>query len=371
MAEPEDKQCRPLLKSTSDLVVLSFEVAGKEAERLPARISEALRSEDVQKAIKAALDKEAQKLIEAQESGKAADPKQGEAVLTNLGEAAFNAVSADVRKQIEHAPQVKRLQKDAKQVLEDFKCSPVGVWVNENQTFIYIVGAVLALGGGAALYYTKSGDFVAKFVEGKGKTIQLGKIEISGKLTKFQPSTRTVGASVGLSGKWKALNADFTLSGTAVGSQGTVSADGKIVIPLTESLTAMTSARFDLGALPGSNEPRLRLLPAQPQTGWNQYHYRVAAGLSFKNDVLTWDLLGVVDNSKPSGSLKATYQHTFTDWRLQTGVGVEAGPGNFSGRATVGLASRRKDLPLEINTQAEVNSQGVYRVQTNLVFRFK
>lgn len=370
MADPQNQQCRPLLESASDLVTLAFDVSGNEAERLPERILEALRSADVQKAIKAALEREAKQLMAAQQAGKAPDPNQGEAVLKSLGEATLNATTAQVRKQIENAPQVKRLQSEAEQVLDDFKCSSVGVWVNENRTLVYVVGAVLALGAGAALYFTKAGDAVAKFAEGKGKTFKLGTIEITGKLTQFKPSSQTIGASIGVVGKWKALSGKLTLSGTAVGDKGTVSAEGKILVPLSDQLTAMASGRFEWGALPDSTEPRLRLRSSEPATGWNQYHYRVAAGLSFKNDVLTWDLLGVVDNSKPSGSLKATYQNTFGDWRVQGGLGVDAGPGNYSGRGTVGIVSTRKDLPLELNTAAELNSQGVYRVQTNLVFRF-
>lgn len=350
--------------------MLAFEVAGKEAERLPERIAEALRSEKVQKAIKDALDQEARKLMEGGQPGQPPDPKRGETVAKELVEVSLNAVSASVRKQIEHSPQVRKLEAESKQLLEDFKASRVGVWVNENRTLVYVVGAVLALGGGAALYFTRSGNSIAKFAEGKGKTIKLGTIEISGKITKFQPSTQALGASVGVTGNLKNLKADFKLSGTAVGRQGTVSAKGKILVPLTGSLTAMTSARFDLGALPGSNDPRMRLLPSEPLTGWNQFRYQVVAGLSFKNSTLTWDLLGLVDNTRPSGTLKATYRTNLGDWRLQASGGINAAFGKVSTQGTLGLTSRRPGLPLEINAQGDLDSHGMYKVQTNLVFRF-
>ncbi len=340
MPGPETKQCRPLLQSASGLVAMAFDVAGNEIERSPERILEALRSPEVQKAIKSALDAEAKKLMAAQQKNAAPDPRQAETVLKDLGEATLNATTTQIRKEIENSPHVKRLRGEADKVLQDFKCSGVGVWVNDHHTLVYIVGAVLALGAGAGLYFAKSGDPLAKLVEGKGKAIKLGKIEITGKLTKFQPSTHTLGASVDVAGKWKALSGNFTLSGTAVGDKGTVSASGKILIPLTGHLSAMTSAQFDLGALPGSKDPRLRLLSSEPPGGWNQYHYRVAAGLSFKDHILTWDLMGVVDNNQPSGSLKATYHHNFG------GVGLDA---------TLG---------------ADINAKGVYTVQTNLVLHF-
>jgi hypothetical protein len=135
-------------------------------------------------------------------------------------------------------------------------------------------------------------------------------------------------------------------------------------------LSAVSSARFDLGSLPGTNEPRLRLLPSQPNTGWNQYRYQLAAGLTFDNKVLTWEVLGHLDNSKPSGSLKATYKYTMQDWRLDAGLGLNAGPGNFSGQTSFGLVSTRKNLPLEIKTQAELDAHGKYTIQTNLVLKF-
>ena len=355
--------------SASDLVGFAFEVTGAEAERLPARIVEALQSKAVQDAIKNALDQQAKKLLAAQTSPKPADPKLAETVAKNLGEATFTAVSKEVQRAIEQSSGVKKLQEDAKQVLKNFECSPVGVWVNQNRTLVYVVGAVLALAGGAAMYFTKSGDDVAKFVEGKGKTFKLGTIEIKGQLTQFKPSSQTVGVEVGASGNWKWLKADLKIAGTAVGTDGKVTADGKIVVPLSGQLSAVTFGKIDLGRLPNSPEPRQLQLSQQAPT-LSRFNYSAAAGLTFKNDSLSLELLALVDNGKPGGSFTTSYNQTWGDWRFQAGAGVQVKPGMYSGQGTLGLSNAGKRFPMGFNLAGQLNNQGVYSITGNLELRF-
>jgi len=372
MADPKPKTCRPLLDSTSQLVFLTLEITGDEASRLPGRILEALQSKEVQKAIETALLKEAKQLLTNQATGKAVESNSGAGFAQQVGKPSFNALSSDVRKQIENSPELLRLKKEAHDVLKDFQCTPVGTWVNENRTVAVIAGIALALAGGVAMYFTKRGDPLAKLVEGKGKKVKLGKVELKGTFTKFEPSSQTVGASLSLTGKWDALKTDLTIAGTAVGSGGSASADGSIQVPLTGSLSAVASGKFDLGAAKNGNEPRLRLRPSRPASGWNQFDYRLAAGLKYagegKDKGLSLEILAIVNNNQFGGRLTGKYQHSWTDWRLKAELSGEVGPAQQAVRGTLGL-ERMGAIPVELNAQGKFDSQGVYQLQTNLVFR--
>lgn len=338
MAEPEPKQCRSLVDSTSKLVVLAFDLAGAEVNRAPARIVEALRSKAVQDAIRKALETEANRLLNDQGTGATPEGKNGADLAKNLGQAAWKAITGDVRRQIEESPGMRQLTTEAKAVLNDFECSPVGVWVNEHRTLLIVVGAVLALGSGVAMYFAQAGDPVAQFAEGQGSSFKLGSLEFSAKLTEFKPSTQTVGVSLGVKANWKPLQVEFKVAGKAVGADGSVSVDGKVIVPLAPRLQAVAYGRIDLASM--SNSPETRHLTLAGPAGL-AFGYRAYAGLELKDNGFTLGLLAMVDNHRLGGSLAASYQGRLGGVPIRGSLFGQVGPAppRFSGANTLAPAT--------------------------------
>ncbi len=275
MSEP--KQCRSVLASAHETVVLGFELVGATAQNLPDLIWQALGSSQVQKAIRSALDEEAQRLLREHPEARFGetvpqDASQAQAFAKRLGERAVDAVESKVLSEVESSPEAKKLRKAAEQLLHDFDCSAMGVWVNQNRTWLYIVGGVLAVAGGAAMYIARWGDPAGQLVQGKAIQFNLGKLSLSGQLSRFEPSSRTVGAEITLSTDWTPAptgsqrgQARLTIAGLASGSNRKASADGQAVIPLGHHVSGVLSARLDLRddlerGPTGTSTPRLLTL---------------------------------------------------------------------------------------------------------------
>lgn len=192
-------QCSSVMRSAQASFVFAIELADSEVKKSPERLVEAVQSEPVQKAIKAALDKEAKRLMKLQEGGKPLPSGEGTKVLTNLAKAVPPAIQNEIKKEIEASSDYFTLKRSLDQLQCSFKHSTVGMWIDENKGLLIGVAAGLAVGGAVALYVFESGDVPVKLLTDLAaankdslKTEVLGVLEIGVSTIKFRPSTREV-----------------------------------------------------------------------------------------------------------------------------------------------------------------------------------
>lgn len=206
----------------SQTVILSFDLVVDETENLPKRVASALQSQEMVNVIQKAFEDEAKKLMSPNATKEDQDPM---GITSRIAGKALSTAKSGVLRQLKESKEAKDLEGNIEQLKEEFVKTPFGIWIDENKKILYIVGAVAAFGTAATMYYFKTGDSVAKLAEGKGTTIKKGSFTIKGTLTKFEPST----GSVGLTGKGEYGSLGFALEGR-VNDSGDVQIGGKLAL---------------------------------------------------------------------------------------------------------------------------------------------
>jgi hypothetical protein len=131
-----------------------------------------------------------------QNSGQQITSADGTRVARAVGEAAGTTVLQNVQQQVENSSAYHDVQASLRRLEGAFRCSPMGVFVSENSTLLYIVASGLALGGATALYVTRAGDLPAgwatDFAARRLRSIRLGRLEVGTQALRFVPSERIV-----------------------------------------------------------------------------------------------------------------------------------------------------------------------------------
>lgn len=360
------EQCADLSDTTTKLVRMAFELAPVEVTLLPQHIARTLEREDVQAAIKKVLEAEAKKIIESQKKAQTqgqgtVDPKVAKEVAESVAKATKTAVVDGLKQQVLDSPEIKKLKEQAEKVLSAFKCSPVGVWVNDKKTILYIVGAVAGLSGLVGLYFSKMGGPIPDLIEGQDIAINMGKLEFKAALTEFKPKDQKAAAMLSLSGKWTAVLAKLELGGKVEGSDAVVTTGGQVVVPLGKALAAIGAAKVDLGALPNSPEARARsigLRPGEtPPPYWSPSKYTLGLGLKFERGELKASLMGQIDTGVPSASLSVSNAFRAGPTSIRLGGSLAVKPEAFSGRGTLVILPSKK-LPLSLDLGLGANFTG-------------
>lgn len=233
MADPRtfDEKLSQLLRHT---VVLAFEVVTIAVIDRDRFVALAFKDPKVKEAIDAELLRVSQELLK--NSGAAPVPNASQKLATAFLDKSFDALGPGVLDQIKKSPQFKRLEATTKRLGEAFEATPVGAWMDKNDTILYISATILALGGATALYISRAGDDVTKYVMPIAKGIRpkitvLGRLELSPGITKFVPSKREVQLELDASAKWRSVKVEFKFAAHAVETAVGVSGSAKIVVP--------------------------------------------------------------------------------------------------------------------------------------------
>jgi hypothetical protein len=245
----DPQQSTSFSDAVSDTVTLAFKVVDNEPGDLPGQILKAMQSDDVQNAIKKAL----QEIADAQIKPKSGtppplpDPKD---FLKKLVTAGGTAVEQNVLKQIKDTPRYKGLEKSLQVVLDTFKKTPIGVWFDKNEMLVYIIVGGIVLSGATAMYVTRSGSAVAApafdFVKDKQfKIVKLGDVVISASGTKFNPDKRELGAKVLASLNLKAVKVELSVTIQAADTAVQGSGSAKVVVPLGRDFVTTFSGTVD------------------------------------------------------------------------------------------------------------------------------
>ncbi len=216
--------------------------SGKNSHRIVERV---LEDKKIQKKLAEELKKAGQELMKEQTGGKAVSLGDS---LGKIGGAAGGVLQKPITNHVKQSVEYKRLDSSLSQLKCAFDSTPVGAFVNENKTQLIVIGAVAAIGGGVAMYYTKAGDIPAKGLKLLPMLIpdfSIGSVDLSVKTLEFKPSQRRIGADATAKGKWKGVNADLQL-GATFANDALVRAAGKgnLVLSFKPGWQATASGSF-------------------------------------------------------------------------------------------------------------------------------
>jgi hypothetical protein len=222
-AMPSSLVSKPLGDATSQVVVLAFDLVGQQVANLPALLQKSLADKNVQDAIQSALDSFILKRMAAGTGMNPLTAKDAQDLLSAIGSSAGGKLSDAALAQIKASPEYKRLEKAAADFEAAAKATPMGVWVDKNSGIVFVSGIVLAIGGVAVLYATKTGGTVTNLAASqiKGKPFQVfkvGKFTLQGQLLAFQPDKQILGAGVVATEKWQSLQVSVSLGIIAAGT---------------------------------------------------------------------------------------------------------------------------------------------------------
>jgi len=228
---------------------MGIQVTGSTVKDLDGHLKRALQSPQLQNAIKFTLEEIAKKklgMVPVQFSEE--DSKK---LLGEIAKKGAEAVGESVKEQIKRSSEYQELERRAQKILDALKCSPAGVWMDQNKMILYILGAGVLVGGATAMYVARAGDPVTQPITSliKDKKIRVpisGNLELSASGFKFVPSKREIYLDLGFSGHWKTVRADFKVNVQAVDNSVQASASGTVVIPF----------RLGLIRAEGSFDPR-------------------------------------------------------------------------------------------------------------------
>jgi hypothetical protein len=229
-------QCSDLKGSAVRSVVLGIRLVGATAKNRDDIAEETLKSEKVQKAIHEAFRKQAGNLVKASLTGQALDSAVTLGLMGPIGKAAQPEAMKEVKKQKEY--------REAAVGLKNLKCAfdktPVGVFVDENKTWLIIAGVVVGVGSAAAMYMSKSGDLPAKGLTAitglAAKKFEVGNVTFGAKDLEFEPSKQNVKGTLGVTmGKLSPVKTEFKM-GAAVkgGTLEEISFSDTVIVPLTD-----------------------------------------------------------------------------------------------------------------------------------------
>ncbi|MCL6502223.1 MAG: hypothetical protein K6T86_06020 [Pirellulales bacterium] len=150
------------------------------------------------------------------------------------------------------------MQHSLRRLEQAFRCSPTGVFLDENSTWLYIVAAGLALGGATALYVTRSGDPVASFstdIAARAlRSIRLGSLTVGTEGLRFVPSERIVEVQPFLSFRaWRQVETTFRLHALFQQDQlHTARGAAELVVPLGRGSRLQATAGGGVARAEGS-----------------------------------------------------------------------------------------------------------------------
>jgi hypothetical protein len=246
----DEPQAGGVVDKASETIVLGVELVGAELDRLPERLAKALTSAEFQQAIRNALDDFA--LNRLKKTPSALTPADAQALAEAVLKAGEGSVSQQVLDGIKKSSHYQALDQSLKDLTDALKKSPMGVWVDRNKGWLYILGAGGILAGAAAMYVLRTGDDLTKRLmplvhDLSASFTPIGKLTLTAGLASatFIPSERRIEAKTFVTAKWEGIEAKFNLAVTAADKQVTASVDGHILIPITKSLSLQPGGAYD------------------------------------------------------------------------------------------------------------------------------
>jgi len=246
MGDETSNQCPAL--AVTDTVALGFKLIGAELTNVPERITNVLSSPKFIEAVKKGLDEEAKKFLKKN----SATTPDGKQLLMAAGTVLQSAAVDDVKRQIESSGHFRDFKQSAETLKKAMICraasSPVGVWINEHERVVIVVGVVGLLGTVAAAIYdlaAHGSDSTTADVQAAAKAVTsnfvvrklIGTIELfkrDGFVVNYKPGDGSIKFEANKTTDWVMV-------------QGGLEVNGLYETPKAMSATATASASAKLG----------------------------------------------------------------------------------------------------------------------------
>ena len=215
MAENEDN----MSDAFGGLVVLAFDLFDSEVARTPERLIQTFKNPALLKAAENAILSFAKSRSPTASSQ--LTPEEIGKLQSSIVGGVKTAATEAYLKQIKESSKFKALEKQLKNFEDAAKSSAIGVWVDHNKGILYVVGAVLAVGAGVALYITKPSGTIygmgirelekLKFEVLKVGTLKSGQVSLGIGNIIFDPTAERYGGKVTGKIAWEQLKIDLSL----------------------------------------------------------------------------------------------------------------------------------------------------------------
>lgn len=196
------------------LVLLAFDLLDSEIARSPERLIQTFKNPMLLKAAENAVLNFAKSRSPTASSQLTTEEisKLQSSVIDGVKTAATDAYL----KQIKESSKFKALEKQLKNFEDAAKSSAIGVWVDHNKGILYVVGAMLAVGAGVALYITKPsgtiyGMGIRELEKLKFEVLKVGALKLSVGNILFDPTAERYGGKVTGKLEWEQLKIDLSL----------------------------------------------------------------------------------------------------------------------------------------------------------------
>lgn len=196
------------------LVLLAFDLLDSEIARSPERLIQTFKNPTVLKAAENAVlnfaksrNPTASSQLTSEEIGK---------LQSSVIDGVKTAATEAYLKQVKESSKFKALEKQLKNFEDAAKSSAIGVWVDHNKGILYVVGAVLAVGAGVALYVTKPtgtlyGMGIRELEKLNFEVLKVGALKLGVGGLIFDPTAERYGGKVTGKLEWEKLKVDLSL----------------------------------------------------------------------------------------------------------------------------------------------------------------
>ena len=196
------------------LVLLAFDLLDSEIARSPERIVQTFKNPALLKAAENAVLSFAKSRSPTASSQ--LSPEEIGKLQSSVVDGVKTAATEAYIKQIKESSKFKALEKQLKNFEDAAKSSAVGVWVDHNKGILYVVGAVLAVGAGVALYITKPsgtiyGMGIRELEKLKFEVLKVGALKLGVGGLVFDPTAERFGGKVTGKLEWEQLKIDLSL----------------------------------------------------------------------------------------------------------------------------------------------------------------
>jgi len=234
-AKPPVPPVTQALDISHEIIVLGFDLVGKEVSDVPSRLIQLLHDVNLKKEIEGFLNDYAAKLL-AEQNGSSkpmTEKDAGNLALKSLqkqGQKVGQEVLKSLADQVQGTQEFQDLKDDLEKLKKEFGDQPIGVWFTDGRVYLIAAGVLLAAGGAVFATYSE--------VKKIGLPAVLSKIE--GQSVKFKAfGSLDLGAQVAKVDTSKGI-VDFKFTGTK---------DWK---PLVFSLEVVGHATTDLKRVEGA-----------------------------------------------------------------------------------------------------------------------
>jgi hypothetical protein len=202
------------------LFVLAFQLLDSEVGKAPERVVDVFKNPKLIGAAQTAMLKFAKERDPGASS--MVTPEEFAKLRDSVVDGVKSAATEEYLKQIKASSKFKALEGQLDSFEKAFNSSALGVWIDENEGYLYVVGAALALGAGVAMYVTKPSGPVMELATKelaklKFKIVKVGSLQLGVGGITFEPKSDLVGAKLTGTINWQKLKIDLAFQLIAKG----------------------------------------------------------------------------------------------------------------------------------------------------------